>query len=213
LAASNLTAEGKPPESVYITGNTVIDALKTTVRADYSHELLTWARGSRLILLTAHRRENIGEPMRGMFRAIKRVTQEHNDVKVIYPVHPNPVVRETAAEVFEGCESVRIVEPLGVVDFHNFLSRCCFVLTDSGGIQEEATCLGKPVLVMRKVSERPEGIAAGTLKLVGNDEDAVYNSFSLLLDDESEYRKMCAAENVYGDGHASERIADILSGV
>ena len=206
----NLLREGKDPATIFVTGNTAIDALKTTVRKDYSHPQLEWAEGSRLILITAHRRENLGEPMKNMFRAIRRVMDEHPDVKAIYPIHMNPVVRQTAEEILSGEERIRIIEPLEVLDFHNFLSRCHLVLTDSGGIQEEAPGLGKPVLVMRDTTERPEGIAAGTLKLVGTDEEAIYRSFRQLLEDPEEYARMSTASNPYGDGFACRRIADIL---
>ena len=210
MSADNLLKEGKDPESIYITGNTAIDALKTTVRDDYTHPELEWAEGSRLIVLTAHRRENLGEPMRNMFKAIKRIIDEHDDIKVIYPIHMNPVVRQTAHDVFGENDRVHIIEPLDVLDFHNFLSRSYLILTDSGGVQEEAPSLGKPVLVMRDTTERPEGFAAGTLKLVGTDEDFIYETFKTLLENEEEYKKMSHASNPYGDGHASERIADIL---
>ena len=213
LSKQNLLREGKNPKTIFVTGNTAIDALKTTVRADYSHPELDWAAGSRLIMITAHRRENLGEPMKHMFRAIRRVMDEHPDVKAIYPIHMNPVVRETANAILGDDDRIHIIEPLDVLDFHNFLSRSYLILTDSGGIQEEAPSLGKPVLVMRDTTERPEGIAAGTLKLVGTDEDTIYNSFKLLLDDEAEYSKMSNASNPYGDGFASKRIADILEGV
>ena len=213
LSKQNLLREGKNPNTIFVTGNTAIDALKTTVRADYSHPELDWAVGSRLIMITAHRRENLGEPMKHMFRAIRRVMDEHPDVKAIYPIHMNPVVRETANAILGDDDRIHIIEPLDVLDFHNFLSRSYLILTDSGGIQEEAPSLGKPVLVMRDTTERPEGIAAGTLKLVGTDEDTIYNSFKLLLDDEAEYSKMSNASNPYGDGFASKRIADILEGV
>ena len=213
LSRQNLLKEGKKAETIYVTGNTAIDALKTTVRADYSHPELDWAAGSRLIMITAHRRENLGEPMKHMFRAIRRVMDEHPDVKAIYPIHMNPVVRETANAILGDDDRIHIIEPLDVLDFHNFLSRSYLILTDSGGIQEEAPSLGKPVLVMRDTTERPEGIAAGTLKLVGTDEDTIYNSFKLLLDNEAEYAKMSNASNPYGDGFASKRIADILEGV
>ena len=213
LSKQNLLREGKNPNTIFVTGNTAIDALKTTVRADYSHPELDWAAGSRLIMITAHRRENLGEPMKHMFRAIRRVMDEHPDVKAIYPIHMNPVVRETANAILGDDDRIHIIEPLDVLDFHNFLSRSYLILTDSGGIQEEAPSLGKPVLVMRDTTERPEGIAAGTLKLVGTDEDTIYNSFKLLLDDEAEYSKMSNASNPYGDGFASKRIADILEGV
>lgn len=210
MSADNLLREGKDPESIYITGNTAIDALKTTVRDDYTHPELEWANDSRLIVLTAHRRENLGEPMRNMFKAIKRIIDEHDDIKVIYPIHMNPVVRQTAHEVFGENDRVHIIEPLDVLDFHNFLAKSYLILTDSGGVQEEAPSLGKPVLVMRDTTERPEGIAAGTLKLVGTDENFIYETFKTLLNNEEEYKKMSHASNPYGDGHASERIADIL---
>ncbi|MBQ7099880.1 MAG: UDP-N-acetylglucosamine 2-epimerase (non-hydrolyzing) [Oscillospiraceae bacterium] len=211
LSKQNLLNEGKRPESIYVTGNTAIDALKTTVRADYTHPELSWAEGSRLILITAHRRENLGEPMKNMFRAIRRVMDEHPDVKAIYPIHMNPLVRQTADEILGGEERIHIIEPLEVLDFHNFLARSYLILTDSGGIQEEAPSLGKPVLVMRDTTERPEGIAAGTLKLVGTDEEVIYRSFKQLLEDPAEYAKMSTASNPYGDGFACKRIADILS--
>lgn len=210
LSHDNLVKEGKDPASIYITGNTAIDALKTTVRENYSHPELDWAEGSRLIMITAHRRENLGEPMHAMFRAIRRVMDEHPDVKAIYPIHMNPVVREAAAAELGDCDRIRIIEPLEVLDFHNFLARSYMILTDSGGIQEEAPSLGKPVLVMRDTTERPEGIAAGTLKLVGTDEQVIYDNFTLLLDDKAAYDKMATASNPYGDGLACVRIADIL---
>ena len=210
LSRQNLLNEGKRPESIYVTGNTAIDALKTTVREDYTHPELSWAEGSRLILITAHRRENLGEPMKNMFRAIRRVMDEHPDVKAIYPIHMNPLVRQTADEILGGEERIHIIEPLEVLDFHNFLARSYLILTDSGGIQEEAPSLGKPVLVMRDTTERPEGIAAGTLKLVGTDENVIYENFKLLLEDETEYAAMSNASNPYGDGFACKRIADIL---
>lgn len=210
LSKQNLINEGKNPETIYVTGNTAIDALKTTVKEDYSHPELEWAKGSRLIMITAHRRENLGEPMKNMFRAIKRVMDEHTDVKAIYPIHMNPLVRETADEILGGDDRIRIIEPLEVLDFHNFLSRSYLILTDSGGIQEEAPSLGKPVLVMRDTTERPEGIAAGTLKLVGTEEETIYNEFKKLLEDKAEYSKMSEASNPYGDGFACKRIADIL---
>lgn len=210
MAKNNLLREGKKSETIYITGNTAIDALKTTVRKDYSHPELEWANDSRLILITAHRRENLGEPMRHMFRAIRRVMDEHTDVKAIYPIHMNPVVRETANEILGNDDRIHIIEPLEVLDFHNFLARSYLILTDSGGIQEEAPSLGKPVLVMRDTTERPEGIEAGTLKLVGTDEDTIYQNFRLLLENREAYTKMSNASNPYGDGMASQRIADIL---
>lgn len=210
LSKKNLLNEGKKPDSIYVTGNTAIDALKTTVRQDYTHPELEWAADSRLIMLTAHRRENLGEPMHNMFRAIRRVMDEHPDVKAIYPIHMNPIVRKAAEEELGDCNRVRIIEPLDVLDFHNFLARSYLILTDSGGIQEEAPSLGKPVLVMRDTTERPEGIAAGTLKLVGTNEETIYNEFNRLLTDKAAYDAMTHASNPYGDGHACERIADIL---
>ena len=210
LAKNNLLKEGKKLETIFVTGNTAIDALKTTVRADYTHPELEWAGNRRLIVLTAHRRENLGEPMHHMFRAIRRIIDEHPDVAAIYPIHMNPVVREAAAEELGGCSRIHIIEPLEVLDFHNFLAHSELILTDSGGIQEEAPSLGKPVLVMRDTTERPEGIAAGTLKLVGTDEEVIYRAFKQLLEDPAEYAKMSHASNPYGDGFASKRIADIL---
>ncbi len=212
LSQQNLLNEGKSPLGIFVTGNTAIDALQTTVRPDYSHPELTWAQGSRLILITAHRRENLGQPMENMFRAIKRVLDEEPDVKAIYPIHMNPAVREIAQRVFAGDDRIHIIEPLDVLDFHNFLARSYLVLTDSGGIQEEAPSLGKPVLVMRDTTERPEGIAAGTLKLVGTSEEVIYENFKTLLQDTHAYNAMSQASNPYGDGHASQRIADILCG-
>ena len=212
LSRENLLKEGKKPETIYVTGNTAIDALKTTVRDDYKNEHLDWAADSRLIMITAHRRENLGEPMHHMFRAIRRVMDEHPDVKAIYPIHMNPVVRAAADDELKGCDRIRIIEPLDVLDFHNFLSRSYLILTDSGGIQEEAPSLGKPVLVMRDTTERPEGIAAGTLKLVGTDENVIYQNFSELLTNQESYDRMSQASNPYGDGFTSERIANILEG-
>lgn len=209
-AKENLIKEGKKKESIYVTGNTAIDALKTTVKKEYYHSELEWAKGSRLILITAHRRENLGEPMKAMFRAILRVLKEHPDVKAIYPIHMNPVVREIADSILGKEERVHIIEPLEVIDFHNFLNQSHMILTDSGGIQEEAPSLGKPVLVMRDTTERPEGIEAGTLKLVGTEEENIYRNFKKLLEDEEEYKKMSNASNPYGDGFACKRIADIL---
>ncbi|CDC47637.1 uDP-N-acetylglucosamine 2-epimerase [Clostridium sp. CAG:58] len=210
LAKKNLLKEGKSEDSIYVTGNTAIDALKTTVREGYTHPELEWAKDSRLIMITAHRRENLGTPMEHMFRAIRRVMDEHIDVKAIYPIHMNPAVRSIATKVLGNDERIHIIEPLEVVDFHNFLSRSYLILTDSGGIQEEAPSLGKPVLVMRDTTERPEGIAAGTLKLVGTEEEEIYRNFKLLLENRKEYEKMSAASNPYGDGYACKRIADIL---
>lgn len=212
LSKENLLKEGKKPETIYVTGNTAIDALKTTVRKGYTHPVLEWAKDSRLIMITAHRRENLGEPMKHMFRAIRRVCDEHPDIKAVYPIHMNPAVRETAQAILGDDERIRIIEPLDVLDFHNFLARSYLILTDSGGIQEEAPSLGKPVLVMRDTTERPEGIAAGTLKLVGTDEGTIYENFKMLLEDQEAYRKMSTASNPYGDGFASKRIADILEG-
>lgn len=209
-AKENLIKEGKKKESIYVTGNTAIDALKTTVKKEYNHSELEWARGSRLILITAHRRENLGEPMKAMFKAILRVLKEHPDVKAIYPIHMNPVVREIADSILGQEERVHIIEPLEVIDFHNFLNQSYMILTDSGGIQEEAPSLGKPVLVMRDTTERPEGIEAGTLELVGTEEENIYRNFKKLLEDEEEYKKMSNASNPYGDGFACKRIADIL---
>lgn len=212
LSKQNLVKEGKSEATIYITGNTAIDALQTTVREDYTHPELEWAKDSRLIMITAHRRENLGEPMKNMFRAIRRVMDEHPDVKAIYPIHMNPVVREIANDILGDDERIHIIEPLEVLDFHNFLNRSYMILTDSGGIQEEAPSLGKPVLVMRDTTERPEGIAAGTLKLVGTDEEVIYQNFKLLLENQEEYAKMSNASNPYGDGQACRRIADILEG-
>lgn len=210
LARENLLREGKDPKFIYVTGNTAIDALNITVRSDYQHPELQWVGSSRLIMITAHRRENLGDPMRHMFRAIRRVMDEHQDIKAIYPIHMNPFVRKIADEELRGCERIHIIEPLEVVDFHNFLSRSYMILTDSGGIQEEAPSLGKPVLVMRETTERPEGVEAGTLKLVGTQEDIIYNNFKLLLENQDAYQAMAHASNPYGDGHACKRIADIL---
>lgn len=207
----NLLNEGKNEESIYITGNTAIDALKTTVKYDYTHPELEWASDSRLIMLTAHRRENLGKPMHNMFKAIKRIVDEYKDVKVIYPIHMNPVVRKAAQEELGDCDRVHIIEPLEVLDFHNFLARSYMILTDSGGIQEEAPSLGKPVLVMRDTTERPEGIEAGTLKLVGTNEKTIYENFKLLLDNHEEYKMMSQASNPYGNGTACKQIVKILN--
>lgn len=211
LAKENLLNEGKPAENIFVTGNTAIDALKTTVKNDYTHPELDWAKDSRLIMITAHRRENLGEPMHNMFRAIRRVIDEYHDIKAIYPIHMNPIVRKCADEELKGCDRIHIIEPLDVLDFHNFLAKSHLILTDSGGIQEEAPSLGKPVLVMRDTTERPEGIKAGTLKLVGTNEDVIYNNFKNLLENNDEYQKMAMTSNPYGDGFACKRIADILS--
>ena len=210
LSKQNLLREGKKAETIYVTGNTAIDALKTTVKPNYTHPELVWAKGSRLIIITAHRRENLGEPMHHMFKAIRRIMDEHKDVKAIYPIHMNPIVRQEADEELSGCDRIHIIEPLEVVDFHNFLAQSYMILTDSGGIQEEAPSLGKPVLVMRDTTERPEGIKAGTLKLVGTDEQTIYDNFKELLENKESYDAMAHASNPYGDGWACKRIADIL---
>ena len=209
-AKQNLLKEGKKSDSIYITGNTAIDALKTTVREDYTHPELEWSKGSKLIMITAHRRENLGEPMENMFRAIRRVMDKHPDTKAIYPIHMNPVVRKIANTILGDDDRIHIIEPLDVVDFHNFLARSYLILTDSGGIQEEAPSLGVPVLVMRDTTERPEGIEAGTLKLVGTKEETIYREFDQLLTEQNKYAEMSHASNPYGDGHACERIAEIL---
>ena len=213
LAKTNLINEGKVGNNIYVTGNTAIDALKTTIRDNYTHPLLDWAKGSRLIMITAHRRENLGEPMIHMFKAIKRIIMEYPDIKAIYPIHMNPIVRNTANNVLSDIDRIKIIEPLEVIDFHNFLNASYLILTDSGGIQEEAPSLGKPVLVMRDTTERPEGIASGTLKLVGTNEETIYSSFKQLLDNEEKYNSMSKANNPYGDGFACKRIADILESI
>jgi len=211
MSKQNLLREGRDEKSIWVTGNTAIDALKTTVQEDFTHPVLEWAEDSRLIVLTAHRRENLGEPMRQMFRAIKRLVDETPDVKVVYPIHMNPLVRQTANKIFGDDDRFRIIEPLDVLMFHNILARSYLVLTDSGGIQEEAPSLGKPVLVMRDTTERPEGIKAGTLKLVGTEEETIYSAFKELLENRDAYDRMSKASNPYGDGHACKRIADVLS--
>lgn len=213
LSKNNLLSEGKDPSSIYVTGNTAIDALKTTIKDCYSHPELQWSDDSRLILITAHRRENLGEPMHHMFRAIRRIIDEYPDIKAIYPIHMNPIVRQEADKELRGNDRIHIIEPLEVVDFHNFMARSYLILTDSGGIQEEAPALGKPVLVMRDTTERPEGITSGTLKLVGTAENTIYSNFKLLLDDKDEYERMAKASNPYGDGFASKRIADVLENI
>lgn len=210
MSKKNLLQERKKEDSIYVTGNTAIDALKTTVREDYTHPELDWALGSKLIMITAHRRENLGEPMHHMFRAIRKIIDEYKDVKAIYPIHMNPLIRRIADEELCGCERIHIIEPLDVLEFHNFLARSFLILTDSGGIQEEAPSLAKPVLVMRDTTERPEGIAAGTLKLVGTDETRIYKNFKRLLDDKEAYNRMAYASNPFGDGLACKRIADVL---
>ena len=210
LSKANLVKEGKDKNTIYITGNTAIDALKTTVRDDYTHPELEWAKGSRLIMITAHRRENLGEPMKNIFRAIRRIVEEFSDVKVVFPIHKNPKVRELANEILQGEERIKIIEPLDVFDFHNFMARSYLIMTDSGGIQEEAPAFGVPVLVMRDTTERPEGIEAGTVKLVGTVENTIFSEVSMLLRNEEMYKRMQNAINPYGDGHASERIVNIL---
>ena len=209
-SAQNLLDENKKAETIYITGNTAIDALQTTVRETYTHPILEKIGTDRMILLTAHRRENLGQPMRNMFRAIKRLIEEHDDIQVVYPVHMNPAVREVADEVLGRDPRIHLIEPLEVLDFHNFAARSFFILTDSGGIQEEAPSLGKPVLVLRDTTERPEGITAGTLKLAGTDEETIYGLAKELLTDESAYKAMSQASNPYGDGQASARIVEAL---
>lgn len=211
VSKKNLLDEGIEESKIYITGNTAIDAMSTTVKSDYNHPELNWLKeGERLILLTAHRRENLGEPMRNIFKGIRRIVDEFSDVKVIYPIHMNPKVREVANDVFKDCERVKLIEPLEVFDFHNFQNKSHLILSDSGGIQEEAPSLGKPVLVLRDTTERPEGIEAGTLKLVGTNEDVIYNETKKLLTDKKEYEKMSKASNPYGDGHASKKIVDAI---
>lgn len=209
-AKDNLIKEGKDENKIWITGNTVIDALKTTVKQDYSHEELEWAKGSRLIFITAHRRENLGKPMHNMFRAIRRVMEEHSDVKALYPIHMNPVVRKAAEEELGNFDRIHIIDPVEVFDCHNIMANSYLILTDSGGIQEEAPSLGKPVLVMRDTTERPEGVEAGTLRLVGTEEEVIYKNFKELLESKEIYEKMAKANNPYGDGNACKHIADIL---
>jgi len=206
----NLLKENKNPDTIFVTGNTAIDALKTTVREQYSHPVLDKIGNDRMILLTAHRRENLGEPMRNMFRAIKRLLSEHDDLQVVYPVHLNPAVREVADEILGNDDRIHLIEPLEVLDFHNFAARSYMILTDSGGVQEEAPSLGKPVLVLRDTTERPEGIAAGTLKLAGTDEETIYSMAKELIEDSAAYEKMAHASNPYGDGFASRRIVEAL---
>ena len=210
FAKENLIKEGKAEKDIYVTGNTVIDALKTTIRNDYENEYLKWAENSRLILVTAHRRENIGKPMEEMFRAIRQLVDDYSDIKIIYPIHKNPIVRKIAEQYLSDHERIKLIEPLDVFDFHNFLKRSYLILTDSGGIQEEAPALGKPVLVMRETTERPEGVAAGTLKLVGTEFESIYKETVRLLNDMECYNEMSMATNPYGDGHASERIVEVI---
>ena len=210
VSKNNLLSENIPKEKIYVTGNTAIDAMKTTIKENYNNEIFDWLGHDKLILLTAHRRENLGQPMRHIFRAVKRIVEEYPNVKVVYPIHLNPKVREVANEVFKGINQVRLIEPLEVIDFHNFQNKSYIILTDSGGIQEEAPSLGKPVLVLRDTTERPEGITAGTLKLVGTDEETIYIETKKLLDDKNEYNKMSHASNPYGDGFASKYIVDAI---
>lgn len=210
LSKENLLKQNIEESKIYVTGNTAIDAMGTTIEENYKHEVIDWVGDSRMILLTAHRRENLGEPMRHIFRAIKRLIDEFEDVKVVYPIHKNPLVREIANEILEGNDRVRLIEPLEVFDFHNFQNKSFMIMSDSGGIQEEAPSLGKPVLVLRDTTERPEGIDAGTLKLVGTDEDVIYKEAKELLTNKESYNKMSRASNPYGDGHASERIVDAI---
>lgn len=211
LSKRNLILENVDENKIYITGNTAIDAMATTIKKDYANPELDWVKeNEKLILVTAHRRENLGEPMKHIFRAIRRIADEFEDVKVIYPIHMNPKVREVAYEVFDGCDRIRLIEPLEVFDFHNFINKCYMIMSDSGGVQEEAPSLGKPVLVLRDTTERPEGIEAGTLKLVGTDEENIYKEAKLLLTDKEEYDRMSKASNPYGDGHASEKIVDAI---
>ncbi|MGL5914756.1 MAG: non-hydrolyzing UDP-N-acetylglucosamine 2-epimerase [Culicoidibacterales bacterium] len=211
VAKAHLVQEQKKAERIFVTGNTAIDALQTTVTPTYEHPILDWVGNDKMILLTAHRRENLGEPMKNMFKAIRRIVEEHADLKVIYPVHLNPLVQAAAAEILGNHERIRLIDPLEVLDFHNFLNQSHIILTDSGGIQEEAPSLGKPVLVMRDTTERPEGVAAGTLKLVGTNEATIYQEFKTLLTDESAYAAMSQAANPYGDGTASEQIAEAIA--
>ena len=210
LSKSNLLMQNIPEEKIYITGNTAIDAMDTTVDTSYSHPELEWLGDDKLILLTAHRRENLGEPMKNIFSGIRRALDEVPGYKVIYPIHKNPLVRAAADEIFSDCDKVKLIEPLEVFDFHNFQNKAHIILTDSGGIQEEAPSLGKPVLVLRNTTERPEGIDAGTLKLVGTDSEVIYSETVRLLTDKAEYARMSHASNPYGDGHASERIVDAI---
>lgn len=210
LSKNNLLIEGKDVNKIFVTGNTAIDALKTTVREDYKSELLDWASDSKLILLTAHRRENIGENLSNIFTAISRIVSDNENVKVIYPIHMNPVIRETANKILGENDRIKIINPLDVIDFHNIIANSYMILTDSGGIQEEAPSFGKPVLVLRDVTERPEGVEAGTLKVIGTDSNKIYNETVKILNDKNEYEKYSNSKNPYGDGFASKRIADIL---
>lgn len=210
LSAKNLKEQNIDDSKIYVTGNTVIDAMKITVKKDYTNENIEWAKDSRLILLTAHRRENIGTPMENIFKAVKRIVEEFNDVKVLYPIHLNPKVRKIANKIFADCDRIRLIEPLDVLDFHNFENKAYLILTDSGGVQEEAPSLGKPVLVLRDTTERPEGIDAGTLKLVGTNEEKIYRVTKELLINKEEYEKMSKASNPYGDGTASKKIVESI---
>ena len=211
LSKQNLLMENIEENKIYVTGNTAIDAMATTIKSDYTHPELDWIKnGERLILVTAHRRENLGDPMRHIFNAIRKIVDDFDDVKVLYPIHLNPKVRDVAHEVFDGCDRVKLIEPLEVFDFHNFINKCYMIMSDSGGVQEEAPSLGKPVLVLRDTTERPEGIDAGTLKLVGTNEKDIYKETKILLTDKKAYDKMSKASNPYGDGQASKRIADII---
>lgn len=212
LSAENLLKEGKNKKSIYVTGNTVIDAMRHTVNNQFKHSELDWVGSSKLIFITAHRRENLGEPMRHMFRAIRKILENFSECKAIYPIHMNPIVRKLAQEELGTCDRIHIIEPLDVLTCHNFEARCYLCLTDSGGIQEEVPSYGKPVLVMRNTTERPEGVIAGTLRLVGTDEVSIFNNVAELIENQVSYEKMAKACNPYGDGHACERIADILEG-
>ena len=209
-SADQLIKEGKNAKTIFITGNTAIDALSTTVNPNYHHPLFEWIGSDRLILLTAHRRENLGTPMRHIFQAVRRIADEFSDVKIIYPVHLNPKVRSLADDILSNHERIKLIEPLEVIDFHNFMAKSYLILTDSGGVQEEAPSLGKPVLVLRDTTERPEGVLAGTLKLVGTDSEAIYENTKVLLTDQLQYQSMAKAKNPYGDGHASERIVQTI---
>lgn len=211
LSKQNLLDENIEENKIYVTGNTAIDAMSTTVKIDYYHPELNWIKAKdRLILVTVHRRENLGEPMKNIFKAIRRIVNEFKDVKVVYPVHLNPQIRDIAHEIFDGCDRVKLIEPLDVFDFHNFINKCYMVMSDSGGVQEEAPTLGKPVLVLRDTTERPEGINAGTLKLVGTDENNIYEQAKILLTDKKAYDAMSKASNPYGDGHSSQKIVDAI---
>ena len=210
ISKNNLLKENVDESKVYVTGNTAIDAMNYTIKEDYTHEVFDWVGSDKLILLTAHRRENLGKPMENIFKAINKITKAFNNVKVVYPIHMNPKIREIANNIIGDNEKVKIIEPLEVTDFHNFINKSYLILTDSGGIQEEAPSLGKPVLVLRDTTERPEGIDAGTLKLVGTDTDTIYENTKLLLENKDEYDKMSKATNPYGDGTASKQIVDII---